>query len=88
MSVILICQHLSQVGFEVFTAVTMKNAVFWDVVPCRSCELNRRSSETLVQFTRSTWRHIPEDDLLLSEVFELCHIFKESASDLYITVLP
>jgi hypothetical protein len=28
------------VGFEVFTAVTMKNAGFWDVAPCRSlCEL-------------------------------------------------
>jgi hypothetical protein len=26
-----------QVRFEVFTAVTMKNAVFWDVAPCRSC---------------------------------------------------
>jgi hypothetical protein len=26
------------VGFEVFTAVTMKNAAFWDVVPCGSCE--------------------------------------------------
>jgi hypothetical protein len=25
------------VRVEVFTAVTMKNAVFWDVVPCRSC---------------------------------------------------
>jgi hypothetical protein len=25
------------VGFEVFTAVTMKNAVFRDVSPCRSC---------------------------------------------------
>jgi hypothetical protein len=23
-------------GFEVFTAVIMKNAVFWDVAPCRS----------------------------------------------------
>jgi hypothetical protein len=22
--------------FEVFTAVTMKNTVFWDVAPCRS----------------------------------------------------
>jgi hypothetical protein len=27
--------------FEVFTAVTMKNAVFWDMAPCRSC-MNRR----------------------------------------------
>jgi hypothetical protein len=25
------------VRFEVFTAVTMKNAVFWDVTPCSSC---------------------------------------------------
>jgi hypothetical protein len=29
------------VGFEVFATVTMKNAVFWDVEPCRSC-VNRR----------------------------------------------
>jgi hypothetical protein len=25
-------------GFEVFTAVTMKNGVFWDVTPCGSCK--------------------------------------------------
>jgi hypothetical protein len=31
----------NSVGFEVVTAVTMKNAVFWDVAPYRSCELNR-----------------------------------------------
>jgi hypothetical protein len=24
--------------FEVFTAVTMKNGVFWDVTPCGSCK--------------------------------------------------
>jgi hypothetical protein len=33
------------VRFEVFTAVTMKNAVFWDVVTCRSC-VNRRFGGT------------------------------------------
>jgi hypothetical protein len=27
--------------FEVFTAVTMKNAVFWDVTPCDSCKSRR-----------------------------------------------
>jgi hypothetical protein len=27
----------SFVRFEVFTAVTVKNTVFWDVAPCRSC---------------------------------------------------
>jgi hypothetical protein len=32
---------ISNVRFEVFTAVTMKNAIFWDVMPCGSCR-NRR----------------------------------------------
>jgi hypothetical protein len=26
------------VRFEVFTTVTMKNAIFWDVMPCGSCK--------------------------------------------------
>jgi cytidine deaminase len=26
------------VRFEVFTAVTMKNGVFWDVTPCGTCK--------------------------------------------------
>jgi hypothetical protein len=30
---------------EVFTAVTMKNGVFWDVMPCGSCK-NRRFGGT------------------------------------------
>jgi hypothetical protein len=29
------------IEFEVFTAVTMKNAVLWDVVPCRYCKYGR-----------------------------------------------
>jgi hypothetical protein len=29
------------IRFEIFTAVTMKNAVFWDMSQCRSC-VNRR----------------------------------------------
>jgi hypothetical protein len=33
------------VGFEVFTAVTMKNGVFWDLMPCDSCK-NRRFGGT------------------------------------------
>jgi hypothetical protein len=28
----------SYVRFEIFLAVTMKNVVFWDVTPCRSCK--------------------------------------------------
>jgi hypothetical protein len=34
------------VGFEAFTAVTMKNSVLRDVAPCRSCEINRRFGGT------------------------------------------
>jgi hypothetical protein len=30
--------------FEVFTAVTMKKAVFWDVAPCRYCVDQRIAS--------------------------------------------
>jgi hypothetical protein len=35
------------VRFEVFTAVTMKNGVFWDVTPRGSCK-NRRSMRRLI----------------------------------------
>jgi hypothetical protein len=39
-------QHLYYyVRYEVITAVTMKNGVFWDVVPCGSCK-NRRFGGT------------------------------------------
>jgi hypothetical protein len=30
--------YFIDVRFEVFTAVTMKNGVFWDVTPCGSCK--------------------------------------------------
>jgi hypothetical protein len=33
----LVLKH-GYVRFEVFTAVTTKNAVFWDVTPCDSCK--------------------------------------------------
>jgi hypothetical protein len=41
------------VRFEVFTAVTLKNGVFWDVTPCGSCK-NRRFG--------GTWRLIHQGD--------------------------
>jgi hypothetical protein len=28
----------TNVRFDVFTAVTMRNGVFWDVTPCGSCK--------------------------------------------------
>jgi hypothetical protein len=41
------------VRFEVFTAVTMKNAVFLDVTPCGSCKNQRFSG---------TWRLLHQGD--------------------------
>jgi hypothetical protein len=41
----MIKQDVYNIGFEVFTAVTMKNTVFWEVEPCRSC-VNRRFGGT------------------------------------------
>jgi hypothetical protein len=43
-STVSIVRH-TVVGFEVFTAVIMKNAVFWDVTLCGSCK-NRRFGGT------------------------------------------
>jgi hypothetical protein len=40
----------------------MKNAIFWDVLPCGSCK-NQCSSKTSV-LTRATWRNILEDGIL------------------------
>jgi hypothetical protein len=52
-AVLLVCCYITafnNVRFKVFTKVTMKNVVFWDVSSCR----------------RSTRRYIPEDELLHS----------------------
>jgi hypothetical protein len=34
------------VGFEVLTAVIMKNFFFWDITPCSPLKVNRRSGGT------------------------------------------
>jgi hypothetical protein len=41
------------VRLEVFTAVTMKNGVFWNATPCDSCK-NRRFGGTYASFIRVT----------------------------------
>jgi hypothetical protein len=41
------------VRFDVFTAVTMKNGVFWDVMPCGSCK-KRRFEERRASIIRVT----------------------------------
>jgi hypothetical protein len=41
LKIALITLTFANVRFEVFTLVTMKNAIFWDVALCTSC-VNRR----------------------------------------------
>jgi hypothetical protein len=48
------------VRFEVFTSVTMKNAVFWDVAPCIFC-VNRRFGGTYLWFLARGFFY-PEDE--------------------------
>jgi hypothetical protein len=52
-----------------FMAVAgLKNAVFWDVMPCGSCK-NWHSSDTSVRI-RATWHNIPENSVLHSHRHE------------------
>jgi hypothetical protein len=44
---------MKSVRFEVFTAVTMKNGIFWNVTPCDSCK-NLLSEELGASIIRVT----------------------------------
>jgi hypothetical protein len=52
--------------FEVFTAVTMKNDVSWDVTPCKSRHFG--GTMFLSVLTRATRRNIPENAIFLTEI--------------------
>jgi hypothetical protein len=49
----LMAENDTHVRFEVSTAVTMKNGVFWDVTPCGSCKTRRFGG---------TWRLLHQGD--------------------------
>jgi hypothetical protein len=60
------------IGSEVFKAVTMKNAAFWDVEPRGSCKNKRfgrtcrlhiqgRKKKSASEGSVSTWRHVSEE---------------------------
>jgi hypothetical protein len=63
------------VAFKVLTAVVMKSCIFREITPCSPLSVNRHlggtlkmettySSETSVDFQRTTRRYIPEDRIL------------------------
>jgi hypothetical protein len=54
---------ITEVGFEVLTAVSTKKAVFWVVIIALMMEA-ARTSETLVNFYQTTRRYNPEDSLV------------------------
>jgi hypothetical protein len=43
--------QFNSLGLAVFTAVTIKNAVFWNVTPCFSC-MNRRFGERIASIIK------------------------------------
>jgi hypothetical protein len=55
--------NIDLVRFEVFTAVTMKNAVFWDAAPCRSC-VNRRFGGTYRLHLNENYIYLPVSSIV------------------------
>jgi hypothetical protein len=51
------------VGFEVFTAVSIKMVVFWVVAPCSLVEIYQN-------FYQTTWCYNPEDSHLHFEIHD------------------
>jgi hypothetical protein len=53
------------VRFEVFTAVTMKNGVFWDVTPCGSCKNWRFQKNRWTRNNASSANVVPSSPILV-----------------------
>jgi hypothetical protein len=54
-------------GCAVILVTTVKNTIFWLVTQCNSSEFHRRSSETSMDLSRSTWHCNPKDRALQSD---------------------
>jgi hypothetical protein len=63
---------LEIVRFEGFTAMTMKNAVFWDVAPCGSCK-SRRFGGTCHLHLQGIRRMLEREKLLDDELRQVKH---------------
>jgi hypothetical protein len=60
----------SCVRFEVFTAVTLKNADFWDVALCRSCVKTHSSLKSCLKIS-VFWEATPSNPLIITWHFRL-----------------
>jgi hypothetical protein len=56
----------TDVRFEVFTAVTMKNGVFWDVMPCGSCKKKKKKFLHSVRRLLVTVGVVPSSPILVT----------------------
>jgi hypothetical protein len=65
--------------FEVFTAVTIKNAVFWEVTQCSSCR-NRRRVLQLVVIANV----VPSSLILFTLMMQVMHSSETRAIQLHI----
>jgi hypothetical protein len=48
-------------------AATMKNAIFWDVMPCGSCKNQHFEGRSV--FIRATGRNNPEDSIFHASLY-------------------
>jgi hypothetical protein len=67
--------HILYLRFEVFTTVTMKNGVFWDVAPCGSCKKRRFSQRAPVV----RYGYAPSSPILVTLIMEALSSSETSA---------
>jgi hypothetical protein len=81
------CTYIN-VGFEVLTAVVVKNIIFWDVTPCSLLRCNRRFGETYrvhLQGRRKLYQHEPASTQMASKMFLLKFFFDpEDGGDVFL----
>jgi hypothetical protein len=73
------------VRFEIFTALTMKNAIFWDIKPCGSCKKRRFGGTQRLrhQVDKNRWTRKN-----VSRNYQPTHATKKYKMTLYCSLFP
>jgi hypothetical protein len=67
--------NIPYMRFQILTAASMKITSFWDTASIIKAMKAVRTSETMVYFNETTWRHIPEGCHLHNTVFLKIYVF-------------